>query len=327
VNEITPLLNGVAQAALTVDDVSFLSGETGFDATWITLLAESARRNVQANTIPQSAFYGLFRQGLPTDLEELLENEISLLRAALESSSNEAIIPQLSSAQLDQIADNLRILKASLLLQPGAPGETSSLGDLLGTSELTVDKRQTVAGLLVQHGGATPGFWDAIDSTGWAPKDKNDVRFTLQVGDLTTNHLPLVRELRKGVDLTQNGASTTTVSNSPTWLRPFAVKGVAEWKALLEQRVPPLTGPPIGAPPTIPGATLPEKINNYAVALNAYMEDALPTPVIAGRVASDTAGDSPFNSVRTDLQTFFRNNKSYEFREIPISQRRSRWKT
>jgi len=48
------------------------------------------------------------------------------------------------------------------------------------------------------------------------------------------------------------------------------------------------------------------------------MENALPTPVIAGRVASDTAGDGPFNPVRTDLQTFFRNNKSYEFRETPI---------
>lgn len=100
-----------AQQDLTADDISFLRGETGIDAALLTQLAESAHRNAQASKIPQSAFYDLLRQGFPTVLEGLLKNEIPVLRAALESSSNEAIIPQLSSAQLDQIADDLRILK------------------------------------------------------------------------------------------------------------------------------------------------------------------------------------------------------------------------
>src|SRR5215213_586616 len=320
VKEITPLLRGIPQADLNEDDVAFLSGETRIDAEWLTMLAESARRRVQAGTIPQSAFYGLFRQGLPTKLEELLHNEISSLRAALEVSSNEAIIPQLSTTQLDQIAEALRMLKASLLLQPGVPGETSSLGDLLGTSDLPAEKKEAVAGLVVLHGGATSSFWDAIAASNFTDIQKKDVRFTLDAGDLTTNHLPLVRELRKAVLPNLIAAAPPTVSQDAIGLRPFAVKGVAEWKAMLETRVPPSTGPQIGAPPTIPGATAQEKINNYAVALNAYMETALPTPVIAGRFASDTAGDSPFNPVRADLQKFFNNpvNKFYEFRETPI---------
>src|SRR6185503_21028954 len=176
VAELTTVLRGIAQKDLTADDISFLSGETGIDAALLTQLAESARRNVQATQIPQSAFYGLFRQGFPTVLEDLLQNEISLLRAALESSSNDAIIPQLSSTQLDQIANDLRDLKASLMLQPGAPGDTPSLGDLLLTSGLPEGKRNTIAGLLVKHGGATRTFWDEIATLAdFSLEDKNNV--------------------------------------------------------------------------------------------------------------------------------------------------------
>ena len=306
VAELTTVLRGIAQKDLTADDISFLAGETGIDADLLTQLAESARRNAQASRIPQSAFYGLFRQGFPTVLEDLLQNEVSLLRAALESSSNEAIIPQLSSAQLDQIANDLRELKASLLLQTG--GSTPSLGDLLANSGLPLEKRGIVAGLLVLHGGTTRSFWDAIAATNFLPEEKNNVRFTLQTGDLTTNHLPLVTALRNGYDFTQNGAPPTADPGTVA-LRPFAVKGVNEWKQLVQTT---------GAPASTPGATPQEKIDNYAAALNAYMENALPTPVVAGRFVADVAGDSPFNTVRTDLQKFFNNNKFYEFREVPI---------
>lgn len=306
VAELTTLLRGIAQKDLTADDISFLSGETGIDAALLTMLAESARRNAEAGSIPQSAFYGLFRQGFPTVLEDLLQNEISLLRAALESSSNDAIIPQLSSTQLDQIANELRILKASLLLQTG--GGTASLGDLLATTGFPDDKRSIVAGLLVLHGGATRSFWDAIAATDFSIEEKNKVRFALQTGDLSNNHLPLVSALRNGYDFTQNGAPATADPGTIA-LRPFAVKGVNEWKQLLQTT---------DAPPSTPGATPQEKIDNYAAALNAYMENALPTPVVAGRFVADVAADSPFNPVRADLQTFFNNNKFYEFREVPI---------
>ena len=306
VADITPLLRGIAQKDLTGEDISFLAGETGIDAALLTLLVESARRNVEAAAIPQSAFYGLFRQGLPTGLEELLQNDIPLLRAALESSSNEAIIPQLSSTQLDQIAAELRILKARLMLQTG--GDSVSLGDLLATSQLPEEKRRIVAGLIVLHGGTTRSFWDEIARNDFTIPEKNEVRFTLQTGDLTSRHLPLVTALRNGYNFSENGAPATA-DPATVALRPFAVKGVVEWKNLVQTT---------GAPPSTPGDTAQEKIDNYAAALNAYMEDALPTPVVAGRFVADVAGDSPFNPVRTDLQKFFTNNKFYEFREIPI---------
>ena len=242
VNEIKPLVDGVvAHADLNADDVAFLNGETGIDAELLNLLAESARRNRDADSIEQSVFYGLFRQNLPTELKELMENEISLLRAALEQSSNQGIIAQLSATELDQIADKLQILKAKLILAPAPSGETSSLGDLLGTTPLTVANKELVAALIVEHGGTPKSFWDAIDaSLVLNPTDKNDVRFTLHAGDLTTNHLPLVVELRKSFDF-----PTDTLPSNVSVLRRFAANNVANWKTILSSG--------IGAPPTIPG--------------------------------------------------------------------------
>ena len=320
VNEITPLHKPIPQGDLGGSDVAFLNAETGIDAALITLIAESARRNVQANTIAQTSFYGLFRQDFPTDLTALLDNEISLLRAALETSSNDGIIPPLTAAQLDQIAANLQALKATIILQPGASGETS-LGDLLRTSSLTQLKQQKVADLYVRHEGSTDAFWGAINaSSDLIPADKDDVRFTLQVGGLTRNHVPLVTELRPPAGtplIVAPPAAGTPLSEDVNALRPFVVKDVAAWKVTLNKLK--TAGKPV-APPTIPGATDDEKIDNYAVALNQYMEKALPTPMIAARADQDATVDNPFLLVKTDLKTFFNNtaNKDYEFRKTPI---------
>jgi Tc toxin complex TcA C-terminal TcB-binding domain/ABC toxin N-terminal region/Neuraminidase-like domain/Putative peptidoglycan binding domain/Salmonella virulence plasmid 28.1kDa A protein len=320
VNQLTPLLRGIPQAELNDADISFLSSETRIAAELLTFIAESARRNIQANTIAQTTFYGLFRQKFPTDLRALLANEIPLLRAALEISSNNGIIPPLTAAQLDQIAAALQALKASIILQAGTAGE-ASLGDLLRTSSLTVSKQEIVAGLYVQHGGTTDTFWTAIDtSTDLTQADKDDVRFTLQVGGLTRMHIPLVSELRPPAGTAVVVAPSvigTPLSEDASALRPFVVKDVAAWKLTLNKLK--TAGKPV-APPSIPGATDDEKIDNYAVALNQYMEKSLPTPMIAARADQDSAADNPFISVKTDLKTFFTNtvNKDYEFRKTPI---------
>ncbi len=327
VSVLTPLLDGVPIPELTADDIAFLTGETRITANFINLLVESARRRLEANTIPQSVFYGLFRQNLPTVLEELLQQEMPLLRSALELSANQGIISQLTAAELDQIIEQLQILKASLLLQPAEEGQTSSLGDLLKTAELTTDKQRIVAEMLVEHGGTTEAFWQALDQrSDFTQTEKNDVRFTLDVGDLTTNHLPLVLELRsiaglfaapKRATSTNPKPQVTLTNGDATALRPFARFDVADWKEILQQPQSD-NEPPIGAPPTIPGANLQEKIDNYSIALNQHMERVLPTPVIAGRLEKDVSDDSPFKPVRADLRTFFSNNAFYEFRKTPI---------
>src|SRR5207247_2383935 len=75
VEELTPLLQDLTFAELTEDrehqDVAFLSGETSEDPQRITFLIQ-AHRLMKKTKIPAETYYGLFREGLPTQLPLLL---------------------------------------------------------------------------------------------------------------------------------------------------------------------------------------------------------------------------------------------------------------
>src|SRR4029077_12457193 len=71
VNEITPLMQNVPLNELNNDDIYFLAGDTNQPIQRIRLIVEGGKRNVESeNGLPIYMFYGLFRQDLPTTLNE-----------------------------------------------------------------------------------------------------------------------------------------------------------------------------------------------------------------------------------------------------------------
>ena len=300
VNVLKPLLQDTPQYKLTAKNVGFLANESGLNPQYITYLAESARRQIEADSIHQTTYYGLFRQNFPTALTELLDHDIPLLRDALEKSARENIIPWLTGDHLDEITDQLWQLKADLLLESAGPGQTSSLGDLLGTLELSSTERRIVAELYVKHDKRlSEEFWTTLGKRAEFTAEKiSQVRFTLQLGDLTGNHLPLILELK-----------STTPTDPSDKLLPFAKLNKEEWKKKLKL--------PIGVPPTTPGADLPAKMDNYATSLAQYFEKLLPTVAIAAQLKNDKK-KGPFKETYKDLNTFFDNNPEFEFRIGPI---------
>lgn len=307
VSELTPLLHGLPQDAMTSDDVEFLANTMAVDRRYLNWLAESARRHIEASSIRQFVFYGLFRQNLPTPLADLLDRDVSLLRDALEKSVRENIIPRLTGQELDQISDQLWALKASSLLKPASDDEPCSLGELLELVLSSQEKRGLVGEVYVKHNSTlSEAFWAALgERTELTADEIAQVRLVLQLGRLTGNYLPLIRELLRRMPTDPSGE-----------LRPLAELDVADWKDILA--LPQATGQPIGAPKTIAGADLPEKMNNYALSLHAYFVKAMPTAVIAVQVAKDTAEDSPFKATQADLNTFFVNNPSFDFSTTPV---------
>lgn len=341
IKELTPLLEDVRLSELVENeehqDISFLAGETGFNPQLIIWLVQAAkltneasspagtergvethtqRSTLQTGAIPPEVFYGLLRQNLPASLTELLAQDSRLLRSALQRSAQDSIIPPLSALELDEIINRLRALKARLMLKPAGENQQPSLGDLLKTTLLSSDKQRSIANLQVEHDGASEAFWKALDERSEFSKEEvKAVRLVLQLGKLTGNHLPLILELQRVAPVTPVVAPPNGFPNANE-LRPFAELDVADWKTLLHR--PQADGHPIGAPATTPGASLEEKIENYAIGLNQHIEDVLPTAVIAGRLKKDTGDDSPFKSARADLKTFFDNNPSFEFRTTPV---------
>lgn len=330
-----PLQQGLSLIELKEDtehqDFTFLAGDTGIPRDRIAFLVKAAaleeaspqaaaRATCHATCIPAMAFYGWFRQGLPTSLPDLLAQDTRVLREALERSGRENIIRALSGRELDEIINDLAALKASLILKPADTDQPASLGDLLGTTQLSPVKQRSIAELQVEHGGETEEFWMALNErTDFSEEEIGEVRLTLQLGKLTAAHMPLILELRQAAPADRAGTAgqeLTIAQLNANELRPFAGLDTIGWKEILMR--PQAGGQPIGAPPTTPGADAKEKIDNYAIALNQFIENVLPTAVVASRVDKDTGDDSPFKPVKADLKTFFNNNPWFEFGAIPV---------
>src|SRR5260370_32802428 len=77
------LLEGVAPADLTGDDITFLTGETSIEEQRLVFFVSAAKHACQTD-LPPAVFYGLARQGFSLDLTTLLAQPLSSLRAALE---------------------------------------------------------------------------------------------------------------------------------------------------------------------------------------------------------------------------------------------------
>lgn len=324
--ELTPLLQDVPLHELTEDDIDFLVGDTGIDRQLIDWLVQAARVAHESpslsvgtitvashaltppsqNIILATALYAWFRQALPTDLAELLGLQQDILRAAIERSARDNIIPSLSTREMEDAISGLRAYQATLMLKPAQENEPASVGDLLKTTQLSPEKHLTIATLQLEHGAGSEDFWNALkQSSDFSEKEMNSVRLTLQLGEITGNNLPLIAELER-----------TTREAKGDGLRHLAKLDVNDWKVLLLK--PQGSVGPIAPPPGTPGDTLEDRVNNHAALLTRQIEDLIPTPAIASRLERDTADDSPFASTRSDLKIFFDNNPSFEFRNTPV---------
>lgn len=148
---ISAATTGVDPADFTADDIAFVAGQTGADPDILQLLVVAAQ-DTRATKVAVEIFYGLLRQGLLADLLSLLSNSAQDLKQALQDSLDAKIIPATLQAQLDTIVASLQQLLLTHALQTSSDkAAPSSLGDLLGTSTLTVDPSFTLADAHKQH--------------------------------------------------------------------------------------------------------------------------------------------------------------------------------
>lgn len=305
-------------------DIVFLSKESGQPSERIGFLLAAVKANREvggselplvaahvvqpgSQTIPVQAFYGWFRQGLPSSLAELLNWNADALRLALENSIRDNIIPVALDANIDSIFTHLQQFAVERLLKPGEPDGKASFGDLLRTVLPDLEKQLAIASLFISHHGSTEAFWKAFRETpDFNKEDIRQIQTTLQLGTLTGNHLPLVRELQrmgeKDPELIQ--------------LRGFAKLELTDWVKIIFR--PQENGRIIGFPPDVQGENESVKAANYAANLNQFIEKTFPTAVIAHLLEKDNLDDSPFKQAKPDIKTFFSNNPDFEFGVIPV---------
>jgi Tc toxin complex TcA C-terminal TcB-binding domain/ABC toxin N-terminal region/Neuraminidase-like domain len=306
-------------AALQPADVAFIARETGQARAQLDALVQGFKlaQARESRGIPPAAFYGCFRSGLPLDPARLWATPAADLLVALRTALAQRIVPSALGGEMRAIEAAIERIQHERALDGFAPGPGpatgAKLGDLLATmpDKLGAAQARVIA---VAAPGLRPDDRRLADKIAAVPGFEGDagaVARTFWLGALTGGHLPLVRALQDPAAV--GGAGATSAFD----LRPFARLDADDWRTILKR--PQLGGKQIGAPPGTPGRNEDERLYNYATSLVQFVEKALPTAVVASRLASDDGVDSPFRTAKVDLASFFDDNPDFELGAAPLA--------
>ena len=292
---VAELSRDVSPANFTPEDLNFLGGETDVPARLLAFLVV-AHRHGQETDAPAAAFYGLFRQGLATNLPALLLTPSRVLRRSLERAVKENVVPADLSHDLDGILDSLEKARSRVLTAPN--GASLPLGQLLNSSGVSTNSQQKFLKLYLERSGALEDFWDSLRSNEQlSAAHVEAIRYALQLGLLTQNNMPLVNLMQ-------------TKARSLRDLVPFDTK---DWQGFIKEAH--AHGETL--PPNLPGKTDDERIASYAEQIVELLQDALPMDYVRQGIEHDTTLPQ---QLRTDLKQVLDNAPEFDLLEMPVDR-------
>jgi hypothetical protein len=266
----------IAVTDLTAADIAFAADESGFAAELIALFV-LAHRHAAPTQITPAVFYGLMREGLPTELQALLAQGTDVHRDVLKRAVAENVVPAYVLEQLDWILGELKALRARVALREPGSEQATPLGVILGTALPSTELQEAFLTRYNDHQGAIEAFWQQLRAQ---PEFKDNslvdqLQFTLQLSALTGGNAPLVQLLRQGKGIA-----------SPRDLTSLDVQG---WQERITAADP--QGEQI--PATIKGDTVEEKVANYAGSIVETLRAAFPMNYVARGIAEQPQIDLP----------------------------------
>ena len=286
-------------ADLNEEDVSFLSCKFRLNPEHVALFVVSARHHRDTDIVAEG-FYGLLRQGLPTELTAWSPNhKRSCERRWKHRSRRTSLVPACESS-IPRILQSLQIKSRDLALrdpQPDRPTFTA----LFDIARVESSHRQRILEDYVNREGTVEEYWQRLrDDPGIPNEQLDELQETLKLSAIALNHVDLVRHITR---LRRAG----TIGPH---LRDLSRLQTADWNELLNAEV---SGRRIGAPEFF-GDDERERINRYAAFLPRMVESIFPTAVLTHRLAEIDDNEFDFRPALT----FLNRNPDFEFRTTPV---------
>ncbi|MBI4488142.1 MAG: hypothetical protein HY694_03575 [Deltaproteobacteria bacterium] len=289
------LVDGEKLSTINDEQKKLIAGKSGIELRHIEFLVAAEKLSAETaglrNKLEPEVLYGLLRQNLPTNLTALLSQHPKVLEGALRASLRDNVISLKWSGKTDAVLDNLRQFRIEKAMKR-EEGAKPSLGELLLETSLPDGKRREFLQLYFDHEGRVERFWEELERKNDFKDHVADSKFTFELTALTQNHLPMLRELKRGGKKSR---------------RDLAGLDEEGWTKLIKKEV---NGKSIGVPPDVPGDTPDQRIENYAKSLAEAVEKTVPTAVFASRLKQK--GIPGFEAVQTDLNTFFTKNPNFK---------------
>lgn len=289
----------------THQDISFLAGETGEAFDNLALLPIAYNFSLETD-IPADIFYGLFRLGFPTTFKELINIKSESLNNGIVTAISENIISSKWRNQITLFLQQFNEMSSKLILSEEEE-ESIALKNMLSVVLPQNNLHKTFVDTFIALENKPEKFWTVLSEQDGFNEEKVEAlkstfrinHFTLGSKALTTL---LLKEQQQDEDLKE--------------LRGLAKYTKEDWLGRIGELV--ATGALTDFPTGIEGETAEEKTENYATVLDTMIKDAYPTAVFNQRLLADTR--HPFAETKSDLNTFFYNNQTFDLQSTRIHQ-------
>ncbi|WP_372950608.1 neuraminidase-like domain-containing protein [Mariniphaga sp.] len=296
------LNQGSEKKPLNVEDVYFVAEQTNLKPreTFFWLRANELETETQ---IPAEAFYGLFKQGMPTNAKSLSSKDGKAMKEALMKAAEKSHISDTTAANSDKVVEqwNDYIVGKTLDEVPGKMD--ASFGEILGTVVHDKNMQKKVLNAYLSYQGPVKEFWDNLYKITNDTTITKKIQTALQLAVLTGNQPDMIKAL-----LDENAESDNTFQN-------LAANDKDEWIAyvndLSEKKNKSIV------PTFIEGKDENERIEKYAARISETLETAFPTHSFFGKLAKQNPQETAFASSYNDLTTFFKNNSSFDIKNTP----------
>jgi hypothetical protein len=286
--DIKPLLEGLSVEQLEEDgqyqDLTFLSGETGFEKSVLARFAMAhrlAKQRIQPEfwfAVLRAPFYEYTdQQSLTEQMKNVLAALPSLdavaIRKALTVSFNQREIPEVLWKKVDSwIEVFLRYTARLVASRKSGPAFVGLALDHAGIADAR--KRQKFARLFNEHKALTPDLLAALErDKSFTKEEIADLRTSYALADLTRGDFSVVRMLKEEFKIRR-----------PEDIRKLAKLSTREWVDLLQRKHKAgEVALPLGLKdPT--GAMEAPEAELYANMLERQFREAFPTAAFAGRL-------------------------------------------
>ncbi|RKG52238.1 hypothetical protein D7X30_34170 [Corallococcus sp. AB011P] len=287
-SELKPLLQGVSLAELSEDtdrkDLSYLAGHTGMPPKKVAALVVAHKLAARTKLASPELFYGLVRKGMGTNLSALLAQGPDTLRRMVQQAAARRLIPGKLKLETDEVQAQLHQAAVQNAASLSPKDETPGFGDLIATTLPEQQQREDFVSRYLDHKGPVTEFWKGLEANSKLKSRVPELQLTLQLGALTNNHPPLVRELlRLHAEGTFKSFQELARFGQKQWLKIIGGLEVPE-----EHRIP----------ASIPGSDLRARTLVYADTIRRILDDTLPTETVAWRAREDKTLDE-------DVRAFF----------------------
>ncbi len=281
---------------LSVQDVEFMAGQTGKQPidVWRSTRAHQLQLQTQ---IPAEVFYGLFKQGLPTDTDSLMRMSPQDIKDAITQAAANSDISDAINAQSDAIITQWKNFLINYALTNKPALIDASFGDVLGIAVPDKATQQKILSSYLDESGSIDTFWANLPTLTNDNNISARIQQALQFSALTANQIQLTTALMRG-----------NANGNPYTLQQLAEWDVSDWANFIKSN--PSTGK-ASVPTFIKGGNDDDRINSFATTMSNTLAEAFPTQAFFGKMKKDNT-DNIFAAGKNDLVTFYSNNPSFD---------------